>query len=97
MVGRDLHVAGERLVVTEGREDLSLGEYLGQRLEDCPGRVQVVLAGLEPDVVCRVVSGDHDELQGGAVLLLDVLQHLQHGSSVRTEVTGGVGGDGTLV
>ena len=96
----DLHVAGERLVVTEGGEDLGVREYLGQRLQHSPGSVQIVLPRLQPDVVRRVVSSDHDELQGGAVLLLDVLQHLQHGNSERTEVTGGVGGeggDGTLV
>ena len=74
----DLHVAGERFVVPERREDLSVGEDLGQRLEHSRGSVEVVLAGLEPHVVGRVVSGDHDVLQGGAVLLLDVLQHLNH-------------------
>ena len=77
MVGRDVHVAGEWLVVAEGREDLSVREDLSERLEDGPSSVEVVLAGLEPDVVGRIVARDHDVLQGGAVLLLDLLQHLR--------------------
>ena len=76
-MSRDLHVAGEGLVVAEGGEDLSVREDLGERLEDGPGGVEVVLAGLEPDVVGRIVARDHDVLQGGAVLLLDLLQHLR--------------------
>ena len=90
MVGRDLHVAGEWLVVAEGRKDLSVREDLSERLEDGPSSVEVVLAGLEPDVVCRVVARDHDVLQARAVLLPDVLQHLNH-SQVGCGDGGGVG------
>ena len=39
-------------MVTEGREDLSVREDLVERLEDGLGRVEVVLTGLEPHVVC---------------------------------------------
>ena len=92
--GRDLHVAGEGLVVTEGREDLSVREDLGERLEDGLGRVEVVLTGLEPHVVSGVVPGDHDVLQGGPVLLLDLLQHLGvgPGGDVTVEVSPVTGG-----
>ena len=86
----DLHVAGERFMVAEGWEDLSVGEDLSQGLQNSRGSVEVLLAGLEPDVVCRVVARDHDVLQARAVLLPDVLQHLNH-SQVGCGDGGGVG------
>ena len=79
MVGRDLHVAGEWLVVAEGREDLSVREDLSERLEDGPSSVEVVLAGLEPHVVGWIVACDHDVVEAGPVLLPDLLQHLDTG------------------
>ena len=80
-------------MVAEGGEDLSVGEDLSQGLQNSRGSVEVLLAGLEPDVVCRVVARDHDVLQARAVLLPDVLQHLNH-----SQVGGGDGGGvGTLL
>ena len=79
MVGRDLHVAGEWLVVAEGREDLSVREDLSERLEDGPSSVEVVLAGLKPHVVSGIVTSDHDVVEAGPVLRPDLLQHLETG------------------
>ena len=69
------HVARVGFMVTEAGNHLNIREYLSKRLEHRLSSDQVVFSRLEPDIMSRIVSSDHDVVQG--VFCPDVLQHLK--------------------